>query len=68
MAGVRIVAEIPETDQMMSASNEQKDAALAVLRKQGIKAIVAKDDGLNDLSSPAWTPIPGTRDYFILRL
>jgi hypothetical protein len=53
---------------MISASTEQKDAALAVLRKQGIKAIVAKDDRLNDHSSPAWKPIPGTRDYFILRL
>ena len=68
MAGVRIVAEIPNADQMISASTEQKDAALAVLRKQGIKAIVAKDDSLNNHSSPAWKPIPGTRDYFILRL
>ncbi len=68
MAGVRIVAEIPDTDQMISASSEQKDAALAVLRKQGIKAVVAKDAGFNDPSSPAWKQVPGTRDYFIRRL
>jgi len=68
MAGVKIVAELPYTDQMLSASTEQKDADLAVLRKQGIKAVVAKDAGFNDPSSPAWKQVPGTRDYFIRRL
>ena len=68
MAGVRIVAEAPKTDQALSASTEQKEAWLAALRQQGIRAIVVKDARFNNASAPAWALVPGARDYFVYRL
>jgi hypothetical protein len=68
MAGVRIVAEAPDTDQALLASTQQKEAWLATLRQQGIKAIVAKDSRLKKASAPTWELVPGTRDYFVFKL
>jgi len=65
MAGVRIVAEAPDTDQALSASTEQKESCMAALRQHGIKAIVVKDARFGNASAPAWALVPGTRDYFV---
>ncbi len=64
MAGVKIVAEIPIIDQMLSASVEQRSACLQALRNEGIKAIVVKDSRFREPSQSGWIPIPGSRDYF----
>ncbi len=68
MAGVRIVAEVPDTDQMLLASSEQKDSFLSILRNQGIKAIVVKDGRFHNVSDHNWKPVSGTRDYFVQTL
>jgi 4-amino-4-deoxy-L-arabinose transferase-like glycosyltransferase len=68
MAGVRIVAEAPKADQALSASTEQKEAWLASLRQQGIRAIVVKDARFNKASAPSWSMVPGTKDYFVYKL
>lgn len=65
LAGVRIVAEAPDTGQMLWASTEQREAFLTALRNQGIKAIVVKDARFNNASAPAWVSVPGTMDYFV---
>ncbi|MGO9119164.1 MAG: hypothetical protein ACLQPD_16350 [Desulfomonilaceae bacterium] len=64
MAGVKIVAEVPDIDQMLSASAEQRAASLAALRNEGVKSIVVKDVRFREPSQSNWIPIPGTGDYF----
>ncbi len=68
MAGLKIVAEVPNIDQMLSASAEQRSASLQALRNEGIKSIVVKDPRVRRLSQADWAQIPGTRDYFAYAL
>jgi hypothetical protein len=68
MAGVRIIAEIPETEQVLSATGDEQRAATIALDKYRIKAMVVRDSRFGEKSGQEWIPVDGTRDYFVQQL
>jgi hypothetical protein len=68
MAGVRIVGEVTEPEEFLSCSREGRDAAIDSLRKEGLKAVVAKGPEWTGLAAEGWRLVPGTRDYYALVL
>lgn len=65
MAGVRIIAEIPEPHQLSVASNTQRMKAVEALAYVGIRALVGKGKAFGELREEGWAKVPGTRDYFV---
>ncbi len=66
MAGVTIIASVPDTADFLSVDPVQRKEAVKSLGRIHAKAVVAKDPGLKNLEKEGWSPIPGARDYFVL--
>jgi hypothetical protein len=64
MSGVKISAEIPNQEEMMSVTVENRKKALANLRPIGVNAVLAKSKEFAGLIAEGWKLIPGTRDFY----
>jgi hypothetical protein len=67
LAGVRIIAEIPQRDErtFLQGETSQKWAAMKTFAGLGAKAVVTRSDGVA-ASFPVWARISGTR-YYVFR-
>jgi hypothetical protein len=65
MAGVKISAEIPEDEAVLSATPEKRKASVETLRSVGVNIVVAKGKDFAQLTQEGWALVPGTRDYYV---
>ncbi len=65
MAGLRIIAEIPNEHQLLSASDFDRRQALEALHDVGVNLVIASGPAFAQLSNEGWTRVPGTRDYYV---
>jgi hypothetical protein len=68
MAGVKIVGEIEDESQFMESSRDERRAAAEILKKIGVKALVAKGGRFSTLAAEGWQHAPRTTDYYVLFL
>lgn len=68
MARVKVTAEAPDTERVLASSSEARAAALAALRKAGMKAVLAKGPAFGALTSEGWRLVEGTKDYYVIYL
>ena len=65
MAGVRVVGEIMNVQGFLKSTTQERGEALNSLKKNGFKAVVAKQPEFIGLSDEGWNKVPGTRKYFV---
>lgn len=65
LAEVKIVAEVTDEAQFISASAEARTRAIDSLKSAGVKAVVGKGEAFRKLTAEGWEAVPGTRDFFI---
>lgn len=68
MAGLKIMARVPDEGQFLSSGITARSTALGSLKKVGVKALVGMGSAFANLSGEGWARTPGTRDYFVLML
>ncbi|MBI5250276.1 MAG: hypothetical protein HY912_12345 [Desulfomonile tiedjei] len=68
MAGVRIMAEIPDVHGFLSTDQSRRRTALKSLAEVDVKIVVGKFSGFGTIEKEGWIPVPGTQDYFVLPL
>ena len=68
MAGLTIIAEIPDVHTYLAVAPKERADAGHVLETSGIRALIAKDARLHDLEAEGWRRVPGTDHYFVLLL
>jgi 4-amino-4-deoxy-L-arabinose transferase-like glycosyltransferase len=65
MAGVKISAEIPKDEEILSATPEKRKRSVETLRSVGVNTVVAKGKDYGKLMSEGWELVPGTMDYYV---
>jgi 4-amino-4-deoxy-L-arabinose transferase-like glycosyltransferase len=65
MAGVKISAEIPKDEDVLSATPEKRKTSVETLRSVGVNAVVAKGQDFAKLTKEGWALVPGTRDFYV---
>jgi 4-amino-4-deoxy-L-arabinose transferase-like glycosyltransferase len=65
MAGVKISAEMPKDEEVLSATPEKRKTSVATLRSVGVNAVVAKGRDFAKLTREGWALVPGTRDFYV---
>ena len=65
LAEVKIVAEVTDESQFISASTEARTRAIDSLKSAGVKAVVGKGEAFRKLTAEGWEAVPGTRDFCI---
>jgi hypothetical protein len=68
LARVKIVAEVTDENQFVSATAEERSRAIDSLKSAGVKALVGKGPALRKLTDEGWELVPGTRDFSVLFL
>ncbi len=65
MAGLKVVAEIPDTKEFLETPPQKTEQALRVLRAKGVKVIISKDQRLQSLTQSGWIKVPGTSEFYV---
>ena len=65
MAQLRIIAEIPSEEQILTASEADRRQALDALGEVGVNLVVASGPDFAELKTEGWRQVPGTRDYYV---
>jgi hypothetical protein len=65
LAEVKIVAEVTDESQFISATAEARTRAIDSLKSAGVKALVGKGEAFRTLTAEGWETVPGTRDFYI---
>ncbi|MGO9570877.1 MAG: hypothetical protein ACLP5H_25400 [Desulfomonilaceae bacterium] len=65
LAELKIVAEVTDESQFISATAEERSRALDSLKSAGVKALVGKGEAFGKLTAEGWEPVPGTRDFYV---
>ncbi len=65
LAEVKIVAEVTDESQFISATTEARTRAIDSLKSAGVKALVGKGEAFRKLTAEGWEAVPGTRDFYI---
>jgi 4-amino-4-deoxy-L-arabinose transferase-like glycosyltransferase len=65
MAGVKISAEIPKDEDVLSATPEKRKTSVETLRSVGVNIVVAKGKDFAKLTDEGWALVPGTRDFYV---
>ncbi len=65
LAEVKIVAEVTDESQFISATAEARTRAIDSLKSAGVKALVGKGEAFGKLTAEGWETVPGTRDFYI---
>jgi len=68
MAGMKVVGEIPQPDEFLRSTTEERKQAELALAKASIKVLIAKDSRFGKLVGEGWALVPSTRDYYALLL
>lgn len=68
MAGVKVVAEVPQPDEFLRTSQVERNRATTALAQAGIKVLIAKDSSFGKLVNEGWELVPNTRDYYALQI
>ncbi len=67
-AGIRIVAEIPGKEQLLSAPPQARAVCVQSMRSAGVHAILAKGGDFARLTEEGWVLVPGTKDFYVLAM
>lgn len=67
-AGIRIVAEIPKKEELLSAPPQARALCAQSMRSVGVHAILAKGRDMAPLSEEGWVLVPGTKDFYVLAM
>jgi hypothetical protein len=67
-AGIRIVAEIPKKEDLLSAPPQARAVCVQSMRSAGVNAILAKGGDFANLSEEGWALVPGTKDFYVLAM
>jgi 4-amino-4-deoxy-L-arabinose transferase-like glycosyltransferase len=67
-AGIHVTAEIEEPERFLATSGDHRLRVLQELEKEGIRAVVGKDNRLKGLEPEGWRIAQGTRDYYLIFL
>lgn len=65
MAGIKITAEIPKDEEVLSATPEKRKESVETLRSVGVNIFVAKGKDFAKLTEEGWELVPGTRDFYV---
>ena len=65
MAGIKISAEIPKDEEVLSATPEKRKESVETLRSVGVNIFVAKGKDFAKLTEEGWELVPGTRDFYV---
>ncbi|MGO9566279.1 MAG: hypothetical protein ACLP5H_01935 [Desulfomonilaceae bacterium] len=65
MAGIKISAEIPKDEEVLSATPEKRKTSVETLRSVGVNIVVAKGKDFAKLTEEGWALVPGTRDFYV---
>src|SRR5271157_626632 len=65
MAGIKIAAEIPKDEEVLSASPEKRKKSMETLRSAGVNIVVAKGKDFAKLTEEGWELVPGTKDFYV---
>ena len=65
MAGIKIAAEIPKDEEVLSATPEKRKESVESLRSVGVNIFVAKGKDFAKLTEEGWELVPGTRDFYV---
>jgi len=65
LAEVKIVAEVTDESQFISATADERGRAMNSLEAAGIKALVGKGEAFEKLRAEGWEPARGTRDFYV---
>lgn len=65
LAEVKIVAEVTDETQFISATGQERGRAVDSLKSAGVKALVGKGHAFGKLRAERWEPVPGTRDFYV---
>lgn len=68
IAGIRIVAEIPRKNELLSAPPQARALSVQSMRSAGVHAILAKGKDFATFTEEGWMLIPGTKDFYVLTL
>lgn len=68
LAGARITAEFPDTEEFLKSTPESRSNAMEALRKAGIKSIVGANPALIQGSEMGWKSIHGAPNHFAIIL
>ncbi len=66
LAQLRIIAEIPRSDQFLASTQDNRRNAVEALGDVGVRVLVAKGHGFAGLTEEGWELAPGTRDFYVL--
>ncbi len=65
MAGIKISAEIPRDEEVLTATPEKRKESVETLRSVGVNIFVAKGKDFAKLTEEGWELVPGTRDFYV---
>jgi len=68
MAGLKIAGEIEDESQFMESSRDERRVATGVLKRIGVKVLVAKGGRFSTMAAEGWEKTPYTTDYYVLFL
>lgn len=66
LANLKIIAEIPKEEQVISATRDKRKHVIATLSDVGVNTLVAKGKQFGRLTEEGWELVPGTRDFYVL--
>jgi hypothetical protein len=64
MAGLKIIAEIPDTKEFLESSPHKMAQAFRHLKDTGFKVIVAKDKRFQSSTQSGWIQVPATSEFY----
>lgn len=65
IAEIKIAAEIPKGEELLSATPEMRNRSFEKLRLAGINTVVAQGKDFGKLTKEGWELVPGTRDFYV---